>query len=109
VCVYQLHNQIWSRADRQAGSAAPHPLTLPLALNPTSGEHIRLIGQAKDLGRCSAVQKDGNRCRTWVDLYVYYFFAVRELTTRRENAVCEYHVHTAVQKGRAGRAEFTAR
>jgi len=31
------------------------------------------------------------------------------LTIRRENAVCEYHVHTAVQKGRAGRAEFTAR
>jgi hypothetical protein len=34
---------------------------------------------------------------------------VTELTVRRENAVCEYHVHTAVQKGRAGRAEFTAR
>lgn len=52
----------------QAGSQAPHPLTLPLALNPTSGDNISLIGQAKDLGRCAAQQKDGNRCRTWVDL-----------------------------------------
>lgn len=57
-------------ADSQAGSQAPHPLTLPLAINPTSGDNITLIGQAKDLGRCSAIQKDGNRCRTWVDLYV---------------------------------------
>lgn len=34
---------------------------------------------------------------------------MNELTRRRENAVCEYHVHIAVQKGRSGRAEFTAR
>lgn len=55
---------------KQAGSQAPHPLTLPLALNPTSEDCISLIGQAKDLGRCAAQQKDGNRCRTWVDLWV---------------------------------------
>lgn len=27
----------------------------------------------------------------------------------RENQVCEYHVHAAVQRGKSGRAEFTAR
>jgi len=41
-----------------------------LAINPTSVDAITLIGQAQDLGCCSATQKDGSRCKTWVDLYV---------------------------------------
>ena len=52
----------------QSEGRAPHPLTLPMALNPTSADSITLIGQARDLGRCNAEQKDGNRCRAWVDL-----------------------------------------
>lgn len=55
-------------ADSQAGGNKPHPLTLPLALNPYSNESIFLIGKSKDLGCCSAIQRDGNRCRTWVDM-----------------------------------------
>ncbi|ORX36122.1 hypothetical protein BD324DRAFT_652025 [Kockovaella imperatae] len=78
----------------RSGTQAPHPLTLPLALNPMSADSITVIGQARDLGRCSAEQKDGNRCRTWVDL--------------RQSQVCEYHIHAAVSRSRAGRAEFTA-
>ncbi|RXK39603.1 hypothetical protein M231_03105 [Tremella mesenterica] len=78
----------------RAGTNAPHPLTLPLALNPLGADSITLIGHSRDLGCCSATQRDGNRCTTWVDL--------------RQSHVCEYHVHAAVQRGRAGRAEFTA-
>ncbi|ORY24121.1 hypothetical protein BCR39DRAFT_547670 [Naematelia encephala] len=78
----------------RSGSQAPHPLTLPLALNPNSADAITLIGHARDLGCCTAQQRDGNRCKSWVDL--------------RESQVCEYHVHAAVQRSRAGRAEFTA-
>lgn len=54
-------------ADGQSGNSSPHPLTLPLALNPVSADSISLIGQAQDLGQCSAMQKDGNRCKNWVD------------------------------------------
>lgn len=68
---------------------SPHPLTLPLALNPASADCISLIGQAMDMGRCTANQRDGSRCRTWVDT--------------RIAQVCEYHVHAAVKRGRSGR------
>ncbi|KAK4686314.1 minichromosome maintenance protein 10, partial [Tremellales sp. Uapishka_1] len=78
----------------KSGAQAPHPLTLPLALNPTSGDGVLLIGQSRDLGCCTAMQKDGKRCQSWVDL--------------RQNQVCDYHVHAAIKKGRSGRAEFTA-
>ncbi len=43
------------------------PLTLPLALNPIDGDSISLIGQSRDVGCCAAMNKDGNRCKTWVD------------------------------------------
>ncbi|EJT49372.1 hypothetical protein A1Q1_01574 [Trichosporon asahii var. asahii CBS 2479] len=67
----------------------PHPLTLPLALNPASADCISYIGQAMDMGRCTANQRDGSRCRTWIDL--------------RLGQVCEYHIHAAVKRGRSGR------
>lgn len=67
----------------------PHPLTLPLALNPASADCISYIGQSMDMGRCTANQRDGSRCRTWVDL--------------RLGQVCEYHIHAAVKRGRSGR------
>jgi minichromosome maintenance protein 10 len=82
-----------SELTSQAGGA-PHPLTLPLALNPQSDDSIQLIGHAMDIGRCTALQRDGNRCTTWVDT--------------RLNSVCEYHVHAAVKRGRASRAEFAS-
>ncbi|OCF40221.1 hypothetical protein I317_05978 [Kwoniella heveanensis CBS 569] len=87
-----LNPRVWRNI--RGGSGGPHPLQFPLGLNPTSADSIIHLGQAKDLGRCSALQKDGNRCKTWVDL--------------RQNSVCEYHVHAAIQRGKAGRAEFTA-
>lgn len=78
----------------KTGGGAPHPLTLPLALNPTSADSVSLIGHAMDLGVCTAIQKDGKRCRSWVDM--------------RLGTVCEYHVHAAVKRGRATRAEFAS-
>ncbi|WVQ97510.1 hypothetical protein IAU59_004624 [Kwoniella sp. CBS 9459] len=87
-----LNPRVWRNI--RGGSNGPHPLQFPLGLNPTAADSIILLGQAKDLGRCSALQKDGNRCKTWVDL--------------RQNGVCDYHVHAAIQRGKAGRAEFTA-
>jgi len=47
-----------------------------------------------DIGRCTALQRDGNRCKAWVDT--------------RLSSVCEYHVHAAVKRGRASRAEFAS-
>ncbi|WWC87364.1 uncharacterized protein L201_002253 [Kwoniella dendrophila CBS 6074] len=87
-----LNPRVWRNL--RGGSNGPHPLEFPLGLNPYSADSIILLGQAKDLGRCNAMQKDGNRCKTWVDL--------------RQNQVCEYHVHAAIQRGKSGRAEFTA-
>ncbi|KAE8543352.1 hypothetical protein D1P53_000056 [Cryptococcus gattii VGV] len=87
-----LNPRIWRNLKGQ--HAKPHPMEFPLGLNPVSDDSIVLIGQARDLGRCTAVQRDGNRCRSWVDL--------------RQNSVCEYHVHAAVRKNKSGRGEFTA-
>ncbi|WWC58986.1 uncharacterized protein I303_101532 [Kwoniella dejecticola CBS 10117] len=87
-----LNPRVWRNL--RGGSNGPHPLEFPLGLNPHSADSIILLGQAKDLGRCSALQKDGNRCKTWVDL--------------RQSQVCEYHIHAAVQRGKSSRAEFTA-
>ncbi|WVQ68779.1 uncharacterized protein L199_006988 [Kwoniella botswanensis] len=87
-----LNPRVWRNL--RGGSNGPHPLEFPLGLNPSSADSIILIGQAKDLGKCNAMQKDGNRCKTWVDL--------------RQNQVCEYHIHAAIQRGKSSRAEFTA-
>ncbi|WWD21887.1 hypothetical protein CI109_106375 [Kwoniella shandongensis] len=87
-----LNPRVWRNL--RGGGNNPHPLEFPLGLNPTSGDSIALIGQARDLGYCTATQKDGNRCKSWVDL--------------RQGAVCEYHVHAAIQRGKGSRAEFTA-
>ncbi|WVW78986.1 hypothetical protein I302_100949 [Kwoniella bestiolae CBS 10118] len=87
-----LNPRVWRNL--RGGSNGPHPLEFPLGLNPSSADSVILLGQAKDLGRCNAMQKDGNRCKTWVDL--------------RQNQVCEYHIHAAIQRGKSSRAEFTA-
>ncbi|KAI5122671.1 hypothetical protein M0805_007931 [Coniferiporia weirii] len=75
-----------------------------LALTPPSASAIDIIGYASDLGMCTVVKRDGKPCRAWVD--------------RRANSasgtgkgggedVCEYHIQHAVQRARAGRAEFS--
>ncbi|WVR04258.1 hypothetical protein IAU60_001258 [Kwoniella sp. DSM 27419] len=87
-----LNPRVWRNV--RAGPNGPHPLAFPLGLNPSFADSIILLGQAKDLGRCSALQKDGNRCKTWVDL--------------RQNGVCDYHVHAAIARSKSSRAEFTA-
>jgi minichromosome maintenance protein 10 len=46
---------------------APHPLTNALAINPESAESITEIGWSRDLGTCSAIKLDGNRCSNWID------------------------------------------
>lgn len=80
-------------ADVQS-SATPHPLTLPLAFNPQSDASIAVIGHAMDLGRCAALQRDGKRCRTWVD--------------SRLEQICEYHACLSMKRGRAGRGELAS-
>ncbi|AFR95873.1 hypothetical protein CNAG_06588 [Cryptococcus neoformans var. grubii H99] len=87
-----LNPRIWRNLKGQ--HAKPHPMEFPLGLNPVSDDSIAVIGQARDLGRCTAVQRDGSRCKSWVDL--------------RQNPICEYHVHAAVRKNKSGRGEFTA-
>lgn len=47
-----------------------------------------------DMGRCTAFKADGQRCKDWVDT--------------RTGAVCEYHVHAAITRGRSSRAEFAS-
>ncbi|TYJ55121.1 hypothetical protein B9479_004157 [Cryptococcus floricola] len=87
-----LNPRVWRNL--RGGSHKPHPMESPLGLNPFSDDSIMLIGQSRDLGHCSAIQRDGNRCKSWIDT--------------RLNAVCEYHLHAAVKRGKAGRGEFTA-
>ncbi|WVO15712.1 hypothetical protein L204_103373 [Cryptococcus depauperatus] len=87
-----MNPRIWRNL--KGGTTKPHPMTSPLGINPISDDSIIHIGHASDLGRCSAIQRDGNRCWSWVDL--------------RLGQVCEYHVHAAVKRGRSGRGEFTA-
>ncbi|WVQ75339.1 hypothetical protein IAR50_004957 [Cryptococcus sp. DSM 104548] len=87
-----LNPRVWRNL--RGGSNKPHPMESPLGLNPFTDDSIMHIGYSRDLGHCSAVQRDGNRCRTWVDT--------------RLNSVCEYHLHAAVKRGKGGRGEFTA-
>ncbi|CED85280.1 Protein required for S-phase initiation or completion [Phaffia rhodozyma] len=75
-------------------SQSPHPMTNALAINPLSAESVIEIGQARDLGRCASLKIDGERCLNWVD--------------KRVGEVCEYHVHAAMKRNRASRAEFGA-
>ncbi|KAG9236942.1 cell division cycle protein [Amylocarpus encephaloides] len=61
-----------------------------LVLN--SGEDTILeIGNARDLGFCKSVKKDGNTCETWVD--------------KRHTEFCDFHVNLTLEKTRAQRME----
>ena len=77
----------------QRSSDQPHPTSNILALTPESAESIAMIGRAQDLGMCTVVKRDGKVCGSWCD--------------KRVSDVCEWHVQHAVERRRAGRAEFS--
>ncbi|KAI0248406.1 hypothetical protein BJV78DRAFT_1236417 [Lactifluus subvellereus] len=64
-----------------------------LALTPESATSMAIVGTAQDLGMCGVVKRDGKPCGSWCD--------------KRVSDVCDYHVHHAVERRRAGRAEFS--
>jgi len=78
----------------QRSTDVPHPATNILALSPESAASAVVIGHARDLGMCTAVKRDGKRCGSWTD--------------KRVSEVCDFHVQTAVERRRSGRAEFSA-
>ncbi|KAI0052401.1 hypothetical protein FA95DRAFT_1601776 [Auriscalpium vulgare] len=71
----------------------PHPTTNILAITPESAASILVIGRARDLGMCMVKKRDGKVCGSWCD--------------KRVSDVCDYHIQTAVERSRAGRAEFS--
>ena len=77
----------------QRNTTAPHPTNNILAITPTSAQSIAIIGHSRDLGMCGAMKRDGKVCGSWCD--------------KRVSDCCEYHVEHAVQRKRAGRAEFS--
>ncbi|KIJ13688.1 hypothetical protein PAXINDRAFT_176926 [Paxillus involutus ATCC 200175] len=78
----------------QRNNKVPHPVDNILAVTPESAQSIAIIGRALDLGMCKVAKKDGKPCGSWTD--------------KRVSEVCEWHLTNAVQRQRAGRAEFTA-
>ncbi|TFY70765.1 hypothetical protein EVG20_g2240 [Dentipellis fragilis] len=46
-------------------AGTPHPTTNILALTPESASAMAIIGQARDLGMCTAVKRDGKKCGSW--------------------------------------------
>ncbi|TFY67206.1 hypothetical protein EVJ58_g1772 [Rhodofomes roseus] len=78
----------------QRSGDVPHPTDNILALTPESVESIAVIGFSLDLGMCKAVRKDGTKCGSWCD--------------RRVADVCDWHIQHAVERKRAGRAEFSS-
>lgn len=71
----------------------PHPTDNILALTPESAASIMVLGRSHDLGMCTVLKKDGKACGSWCD--------------KRVSDVCEWHLQNAVQRSRAGRAEFS--
>ncbi|KAF9235911.1 hypothetical protein BU15DRAFT_77517 [Melanogaster broomeanus] len=77
----------------QRADKTPHPVDNILAVTPDSANSIAIIGRALDLGMCKVVKRDGKPCGSWTD--------------KRVSDVCEWHLTNAVQRQRAGRAEFS--
>ncbi|KAH8112086.1 hypothetical protein DFH11DRAFT_1609582 [Phellopilus nigrolimitatus] len=74
-----------------------------LALTPPSSSAINIIGYASDLGMCGVRRRDGKPCGAWVDRRSNPTSA----SGKGADDVCEYHLQAAVQRARAGRAEFS--
>ncbi|KDQ55942.1 hypothetical protein JAAARDRAFT_36719 [Jaapia argillacea MUCL 33604] len=77
----------------QRSNDTPHPVNNILAITPESASSVAVIGYAKDLGMCTVVKRDGKACGSWCD--------------KRVSEVCDYHIQNAVERKRAGRAEFS--
>ncbi|KAG5651312.1 hypothetical protein H0H81_009113 [Sphagnurus paluster] len=88
-----LNPRILRPYQQQRSNDGPHPTTNILAITPESASSIMGIGRAHDLGMCTVMKRDNTVCGSWVD--------------KRVADVCEYHVQHAVQRRRAGRAEFS--
>ncbi|KAG9905073.1 hypothetical protein KCU94_g5662, partial [Aureobasidium melanogenum] len=57
----------------------------------SSEDSVMEIGSARDLGFCTALKKDGQECRSWVNT--------------RKTKFCDFHIELAVNKTRASRME----
>ncbi|KAL1311284.1 hypothetical protein AAFC00_001470 [Neodothiora populina] len=60
----------------------------------SSDDSILEIGNARDLGFCKSIKKDGKECGSWVN--------------KRKSQFCEYHVELAVEKTRKSRMEVNS-
>ncbi|KAH7882687.1 hypothetical protein F5I97DRAFT_1931298 [Phlebopus sp. FC_14] len=78
----------------QRSGEKAHPRDNILGVTPESANSMAIIGRAQDLGMCKVVKRDGKTCGSWTD--------------KRVSDVCEWHLTNAVQRQRAGRAEFSA-
>lgn len=63
------------------------------SVSPTSAEGMMVLGQARDLGRCKAIQwTTKEQCKSWCD--------------KRVNELCHYHVQSAVKTSKNQRPEM---
>ena len=60
----------------------------------SSEDCIMEIGVTRDLGYCTAVKKDGNKCGTWVD--------------KTSTEVCEFHLNLEIDRNRKHRMEVNS-
>ncbi|KAG1829327.1 hypothetical protein EV424DRAFT_1316891 [Suillus variegatus] len=89
-----LNPKVLKPFQRNNKNGKPHPTDNILAVTPESAESIAVIGRAQDLGMCKVLKRDGKICGSWTD--------------KRVSDVCDWHLTNAVQRQRAGRAEFSA-
>lgn len=89
-----LNPKVLKPFQRNNKDGKPHPTDNILAVTPESAESIAIIGRAQDLGMCKVLKRDGKICGSWTD--------------KRVSDVCDWHLTNAVQRQRAGRAEFSA-
>ncbi|KAK4049995.1 hypothetical protein OIV83_003819 [Microbotryomycetes sp. JL201] len=87
--VVAILNPKMLRARQEPGQPfSPYTLTL------SSANSMMVIGRARDLGSCSAIKANGNKCDEWCDV--------------RDRKVCEFHLHRSVKSGAARRPEMNA-
>ncbi|KAK0617144.1 hypothetical protein B0T14DRAFT_259309 [Immersiella caudata] len=58
----------------------------------SDADTILEIGNARDIGYCKSVKKDGSMCNSWINV--------------RRTEYCEFHTNEAIRKTRAGRIEL---
>jgi minichromosome maintenance protein 10 len=60
----------------------------------SDADTILEIGNARDIGYCKSIKKDGTYCKSWVNA--------------RRTEYCEFHTNEAVRKARGGRMELNS-